>query len=120
MSASFCCAAKRSLRIAAPMNQSRQTAGTSTANNKSTTGQTSLSWPVRAMVRMSLRKISISENPLSVFQLRLKTSQRLLQLVILELYFRRCFAVQHVARGAVFLILFRFLVRQRDFVTWIG
>jgi hypothetical protein len=31
-------------------------AGTSTANNNSTTGQTSLSWPARATVLMSLRK----------------------------------------------------------------
>jgi hypothetical protein len=55
-----------------------------------------------------------------VFQLRLDTIQRFLQLVILELNLGGRIAVQHLARGAGFLVLFAFLVGERDFITGIG
>src|SRR5262245_27985922 len=102
------------------MNQRRHTAGTSAADNKSTTGQTSVARPEPAnVVLISLLSISVAAVGL-LSRLRLNVLARHLQQAVRELHFRPCLAVQYIARCTVLLIFFQFLIRECDFITHIG
>ena len=68
--------------MAAPMNQSRQTAGTRTASKTSALGHASLSRTVRAIDRMERLNVCLGGLCLELNQQR----QRLFQLVILKLH----------------------------------
>src|SRR6185436_13590538 len=107
----------RSLRIAAFINHSKQSAGTTTAPSSSAIGQTSLRWPIDAIVRKNLLSLSFG-TPLMISQLRSDVPEGRLQLAIAKLQGRG--RVHDVSFAAIFLILFKFVVGHRYFVSLVG